>query len=479
MDKFIRYRDSSDVLERHPVHVVWETTLACNLKCSHCGSRAGKKRRDELNTTESLNLIDELSRLGTREITFIGGEAFMRADWVELVAHATGLGIRTALQTGGYRFDRKKAEKVAAAGLSTAGVSIDGLQKRHDKLRGVSGSYDSAINALRCLREVGISTSVNTQITSGSFDDLPTLFDLLCFENILAWQVQLTVAMGNAADDPTLLIQPYELLTLMPILDDIQKLAKFRNVTFTPGNNIGYYGPYEHSWRRNLFTYGYWDGCSAGETTMGIEADGTIKGCPSLPTSSYRAGNVRETRLADIWESREIISAGSRRVDNRTWGYCGSCYYSDVCRAGCTWTSHVLLDKPGNNPYCHYRALQLDRRGLREEIHKVTDATGKPFDHGLFEIRVIDDTGNIVRVERSSDDLPSMEPNAGSNRNSPTSPLVVCQSCDEYRYEIDSECPHCGFQHDGREPSVEAVANIMKYSLSRYMAATYKSKEDR
>ena len=33
-----------DLLHAHPVHVVWEITLACNLKCGHCGSRAGKRR---------------------------------------------------------------------------------------------------------------------------------------------------------------------------------------------------------------------------------------------------------------------------------------------------------------------------------------------------------------------------------------------------------------------------------------------------
>ena len=74
-----------------------------------------------------------------------------------------------------------------------------------------------------------------------------------------------------------------------------------------------------------------------------------------------------------------------RTVDD-LWGYCRSCYYADVCRAGCTWMSDMVLGKPGNNPFCHHRALEFSARGLRERLEKVADAPGQPFDQGLFRI---------------------------------------------------------------------------------------------
>jgi hypothetical protein len=77
-----------------------------------------------------------------------------------------------------------------------------------------------------------------------------------------------------------------------------------------------------------------------------------------------------------------------RRTKQDLWGFCHDCYYSDVCRAGCTWMSDMLLGKPGNNPYCHHRALQLAERGQRERVEKVDDAPGRPFDQGLFRIVV-------------------------------------------------------------------------------------------
>ena len=47
---------------------VWEFTLACNLKCRHCGSSAGKKRKDELSTNAALDVVKRLKDLGIKEV---------------------------------------------------------------------------------------------------------------------------------------------------------------------------------------------------------------------------------------------------------------------------------------------------------------------------------------------------------------------------------------------------------------------------
>ena len=70
------------------------------------------------------------------------------------------------------------------------------------------------------------------------------------------------------------------------------------------------------------------------------------------------------------------------------WGFCKSCYYADICRGGCTWTADSLFGRPGNNPYCHYRVLQLEKQGLRERVVKKREAAKKPFAIGEFELIV-------------------------------------------------------------------------------------------
>ena len=64
-----------------PETCVWELTLKCNMRCIHCGSKAGKKRADELSVTECLAVADDLLRLGCKYVTFIGGEIFLYQGW--------------------------------------------------------------------------------------------------------------------------------------------------------------------------------------------------------------------------------------------------------------------------------------------------------------------------------------------------------------------------------------------------------------
>jgi MoaA/NifB/PqqE/SkfB family radical SAM enzyme len=220
-----RQRRPDDFHNLVPVHVVWEITLACNLKCQHCGSRAGRPRTDELTTAESLDLIDQLARLGTRELTLIGGEAYLRPDWIDLIRRAKSHGMFTGIQTGGRNLTDRRLDAAVAAGLDTLGVSIDGPPEVHDRLRGVPGSYDQAIDALRRAKAGGLRVSANTQICSESLDHMPEVMDSIIEAGATHWQIQLTVAMGNAVENDGLLLQPYQILDVMPMLSRLYKMT--------------------------------------------------------------------------------------------------------------------------------------------------------------------------------------------------------------------------------------------------------------
>src|SRR6476619_717111 len=161
-----RYLSSRDRSSYVPVHAVWEITLACDLKCHHCGSRAGKRRSDELTTEECLNLVRQLARMGTREVTLIGGEAYLRRDWLQIIREVRAQGMDCTMQSGGLNLTEDRIKAAVDAGLQALGISIDGLSGVHDRLRGVTGSFDAALMALDAIRKHGITSSANTQITS-------------------------------------------------------------------------------------------------------------------------------------------------------------------------------------------------------------------------------------------------------------------------------------------------------------------------
>lgn len=368
-----------------PIYAVWEITLKCDLACRHCGSRAGHARPDELTTAECLDLVRQMAELGVKEVTLIGGEAYLRDDWTLILAEVRKYGMQATTTTGGRGMTLERAEAAARAGLQSASVSIDGDEATHDRLRGVPGSYRTAVEALRHLRTAGVGVSMNTQINRLSVPHLPGILELLIESGCHSWQMQHTVAMGRGADEPEVLLQPYDLSTVFPLLVRLKARADEAGVRFLAGNNIGYFGPYEAT-LRGAMPRGHHSSCSAGRGTLGIEADGTIKGCPSLTTHGWAGGNVRENSLKDIWERAAPLRYTRDRTVDDLWGFCRTCYYADECRAGCTWTADVLFGRPGNNPYCHHRVLELEKRGKRERLVQVEHAPGRPFDNGKFEI---------------------------------------------------------------------------------------------
>lgn len=372
-----------------PVYAVWEITLRCDLACHHCGSRAGRARPDELSTEEALDLVRQMKELDVKEVTLIGGEAYLRDDWTDIARAIRDAGMACSVTTGGRGVTPERARAAAEAGIQAMSVSVDGLEETHDRLRGVPGSHRAALEAIRNVKAAGLPVYANTQIGRLSLGEIEATFDMLVDAGIRAWQVQITTAMGRAADAPQLLLEPWQMLEVMPILGRIKKRAEAAGIVVWPGNNVGYFGPFETA-LRGTFPRGHNASCGAGRGALGVEANGDIKGCPSLPTADWVGGNVRDAPLKDIWERAPALRYTRDRTVDDLWGYCRSCYYADTCRAGCSWTAHVLFGKPGNNPLCHHRALEHLREGKRERLVQTAPAEGAPFDHGLFEIVVED-----------------------------------------------------------------------------------------
>ncbi|PRP95874.1 Antilisterial bacteriocin subtilosin biosynthesis protein AlbA [Enhygromyxa salina] len=368
-----------------PALAVWELTLACDHRCLHCGPRAGEARPDELSTDEALRLVDDLAEAGVGEVVLIGGEAYLRNDFLLIIRRIRERGMTCNMTTGGLGLTRTRAEAMAEAGIESVSVSIDGLEANHDRLRDRPGSWKRAFEALANLRAAGIQIACNSQINRVNFGDHEPLLELLADAGVHSWQLQITVAHGNAASNAEIIIQPYMYLELFEQLDRIADRAFERRVRIWPANNLGYFGPLEAKSRRHQKSAHY-RGCSAGRTSIGIESNGMLKNCPSLGGPANVAGSWREHGFNKIWQGAPEMTHMRRRTLDELWGYCRECYYAETCMSGCTAANEPLLGRPGNNPFCHHRALEMDRMGMRERIEPVALPGGKPFDNGLFRL---------------------------------------------------------------------------------------------
>lgn len=363
-----------------PRYVVWELTLKCDLACRHCGSRAGRPRHEELSLDECRDLARQLADMGAKEVTLIGGEAYLAPHWLDVVRAVADTGVRCTMTTGARAFTAERAREAKAAGLTAVSISVDGLESTHDTLRAVKGSWAAAMAAMEHAKAAGLELYANTQVNQLNLGELKALGKLLAAKGASAWQVQLTGPMGRAADREEWLLQPYQMLELVPVLGKLAKRLRRRGLWIQIANNLGYFGRFE-----GILRPAPWQGCAAGIAVLGIESNGDIKGCPSLPSGPYVGGNIREQPLADIWESKQVRFARDRDA-SELWGHCATCYYAAHCKGGCSWTAHTLLGRRGNMPYCYHRAETLAQQSIRERIERVEAAPGTPFDFGRYRL---------------------------------------------------------------------------------------------
>jgi radical SAM protein with 4Fe4S-binding SPASM domain len=343
-----------------PRTAVWELTLRCNLSCRHCGSRAGRKRQDELSLAEALRLCDELGALGCRRLTLGGGEPLLRPDWPLIAERLRERGVTVGMVTNGAAWSEKVLGTVRAIGLESVAFSLDGLEESHDYLRASPGLWRRILGWMKRCREAGLNVSAVTTIYRRNVAELERLREVLRDHGVERWQVQIGTPTGNLADHPELVIEPATLLALVP------RIASWcrdgRRPRLYPGHNVGYFGEPEESLRDPRDVVPCWTGCTAGLSVVGIESDGGIKGCLSLPSSrndetAFLEGNVREQPLAEIWSRPGAFAYNRGFTVAQLGGFCRSCDYGEICRGGCTWGVFANNRFVRDNPYCYYRQL--------------------------------------------------------------------------------------------------------------------------
>src|SRR6185503_11754330 len=100
--------------------------------------------------------------------------------------------------------------------------------------------------------------------------------------------------------------------------------------------------------------------------------------------------------------------------------------------------------RAGNNPYCHHRALELSKQGLRERIAQIEKAPGVPFDHGQFELILESSDGTLEKIPAAGNNLVQI----GSVRvkrmtAAKQKELIICRSCNRHVFEDTRICPFC------------------------------------
>ncbi len=146
------------LISRHPVYLIYWVTRACNFSCSHCFNH---QRNNRPGTDLTLPEIRRVSaNMGhIKYLTLAGGEPLLREDLPDIASiFCTNNDVHMLnLVTNGWYSEA--AEKVVSDILKhcpdvhlSVGVSVDGPEQVHDRLRSKPGSYARAMETLRRLK---------------------------------------------------------------------------------------------------------------------------------------------------------------------------------------------------------------------------------------------------------------------------------------------------------------------------------------
>jgi radical SAM protein with 4Fe4S-binding SPASM domain len=355
-----------------PRACVWELTLSCNLRCKHCGSFAGSRRDDEMSLEENLKVADQLAALGCRRVTLSGGEPTLNPDWDRIGKRLADHCIKVNLISNGWHWNASHVQRAKAAGFCGVAFSLDGFEREHDEFR-QPGSFDRVVAAIDACVAGGLPVAVNTTVNKLNQRILRPLRDFIAERGAFSMQVQLATPSGNMGLHRDLVVDPADLVWLVPELAAICR-SNTRKFFAVAADDIGYYGKPESGLRDDGGELPFWIGCRAGCQVVGIESSGNVKGCLSLPSSMHGEtrfveGNLRNKTLAEIWQSEGAFAYNRKWSESQLTGFCRVCRYRDFCRGGCTWTVYCHKGEGGEgNPFCfYYQAVRQGRFDLLTE----------------------------------------------------------------------------------------------------------------
>lgn len=339
-----------------PFLVVWDYTYKCNLNCKHCYSNAGTPTRDELETEEALNVVDQLADFGVVSLAFSGGEPLMRRDFFEVAKHAIDSGLYVSLATNGTLLNKQTTRRLKEIGVHYVEISIDGGDaKTHDEFRGVEGSFERAMTGLKNCIEEKLCASVAVTATKRNFKEIPKILELS--EKVGAQRFALFnfVPTGRGAEMISQDLSSEEREELMLFL--LNKLlldSKVTILTTTPQlarvavdhqhiNQGEIFLPMAHMQTSKVSNKAaaladFIGGCGAGRLYCSISPEGDVHPCVFLPV---KIGNLKTDKFEDLWLNSETFKILRNRENLK--GACGECSFKYIC-GGCRARAYA---------YCH------------------------------------------------------------------------------------------------------------------------------
>lgn len=169
----IKYR----LQKKHaPLFTALAVTNRCNYQCTYCYGDYYHQKHENFSTTELLQIIDDLSKMGARIINLIGGEPLLRDD-IDLLAKRVKKNGMICTISSNLSLLPEKIDKLRGIDIDSIDTSLDGLEEGNDKNRG-KGTFQKTFKGIKCAIENNIKTNVNMVLTKYNLADVEPMIKL-------------------------------------------------------------------------------------------------------------------------------------------------------------------------------------------------------------------------------------------------------------------------------------------------------------
>ena len=313
-----------------PVSFFWEVSYACNLQCRHCYTNSDMYKIIPTNWNDVKDFLDKMKNMGIFTYAIGGGEPMVLPFIYDMIKYSNSIGLGVSMTSNGTLIGKYEAEKLKQAGLAVAQISIDGIGKTHDNIRG-DGTFKKAVNSVKYLIDVGIAVRFGTTLNKENYSEISQIIQLAKdsgVEVVAFFRYMPTSKRGDGLE-----LEKNDLMEIATKLIEIDKESiKVKNsegkkfyLIFTPASFFTFLLR-----ERDLSN----TDCTAGRGKFNLQSDGTVTPCSHLPMP---IGNIFNEAPESVWERFESITNDIQSIPEE----CINCKYASQCRGGCKGFSYI------------------------------------------------------------------------------------------------------------------------------------------
>jgi radical SAM protein with 4Fe4S-binding SPASM domain len=294
-----------------------------------------------LTLKELYNIIKQAADLGVFEIYFGGGEPFLRKDFLDILKVASDYNFQVIIITNGTHINEEKAKLLSDLEIDHILFRLDVLDQKLFSQLCYADAYllRKSLISLDLLLAHDLPVVISSFLTKINKPYLKNLIEFACQKEVLALDIHEVLPLGRAGQHPDVLLTPDDWQDIRKIMEDMKSLINssktfvyaqshfnLKEATFISPEIMKQIHPY-------LIRF---PGCRGGKMEIAIDSVGNVWPCKYVKEYDvFKAGNVREYSLREIWESSTSLKLLRNRRAENIEGKCQKCPWLTICVGGC------------------------------------------------------------------------------------------------------------------------------------------------